>query len=109
MGTVLVIAGVVGLAIGLISIPSSNPAETHGLTELFGSVYLEDLPDGLFRNLLTFFESLRSTYINVFDLLGNTFVSSLGYSPLSVFIGAGLGAYVSYVCLKFVVGLVTGS
>lgn len=109
MLTTILVFAVVGLGVAMITIPSSNPEATHGLTELLGSVYLEDLPDGLFRNLLTFFESLKSTYLGVFEVLGNGFVNVIGASPISIFIGAGLSIYIGYVCVKFVVGIVTGS
>ena len=102
MTTLAFCLAVVGGLVFVVTLPSSN---TDGFTSiLFGSVYLEDLPDGIFKTLLTFFESLTSAFVDIFDFIGNTGVSVLGYSPLSIFIGAGLSAYLGYVAVKWLIG-----
>ena len=104
MVTSIVISVAAGLLF-LVTLPSSDPESTHGIvSQLFGSVYLEDLPDGIFKTLLTFFESLTSAFVDIFSFIGNTGVDVLGFTPLSIFIGAGLSSYLVYVAAKWLIG-----
>jgi hypothetical protein len=73
-------------------------------TALEGTVYLTDLPDGIFKDILTFWESMRIAYGEAFEFLGNFGVTILGYSPISVFLGSGLTVYFAYTMLKWCVG-----
>ena len=104
MGTlvsVIVVAG--GVILSTIFLPSSNPDATHAAgTLLFGNIPITDLPDGLFKNLLTFWESLNVTFNGVLETLGNTLLDVIGFSPLSIFIGGGLAAYIGYVVVRWV-------
>ena len=48
--------------------------------------------------------SLTSAFVDIFSFIGNTGVDVLGFTPLSIFIGAGLSSYLVYVAAKWLIG-----
>lgn len=72
---------------------------------------IDDLPAGLFRTLLEFWETLRVTYYGVLEVVTSFAVSIPGsdteLSLFTVMFGGGLIFYISYVVIKWLIGLIT--
>ena len=58
------------------------------------------LPDGLFKTLLRLWDILRSTYITVYEWMGNTAFNG-DFSVLNSIFGIGIFVVLAYILVKW--------